>query len=533
MSRSVDAVVIGAGPNGLVAANILADEGWDVLVLEASDRPGGSVRSEELTAPGFGTDLCSAFYPLAAGSPVIRELELEQYGLKWRHAPDVLAHILPDDRVAVLSRDVERTAKSVSAFADGDADAWRDEAALWDRIGEPLLDSLLRPFPPVRGAASLLRETGAGEALRLLRRFLLPARRFGVETFAGDGARALLAGNALHSDLGPDDAASGVFGWLLSMLGQSVGFPVPEGGASAVTDALVSRLTDRGGVVECSSEVAEIVVQDGRGTAVRDVGGEETTARRAILADVPAPQLYERLIGRELLPSSLIRDLHRFEWDDGTVKVDWALSQPIPWTNPEASGAGTVHLGADVNGLATFRTHIRNGKLPDTPFMLLGQMTTADPSRSPSGTESVWAYTHVPRSIRWDRQSVEEFGDRMQATIEKHAPGFGSCVIARAVQSPGDLEQHNAALVGGAINQGTTAVHQELFFRPTPGLGRADTPIDRVFLAGASAHPGGAVHGAPGANAARAALRRSGHGGMVYRSAIRLLQNRLARDGRN
>ncbi|ANZ28591.1 FAD-dependent oxidoreductase (plasmid) [Rhodococcus sp. WB1] len=527
--RRFDAVVIGAGPNGLVAANLLADAGWSVLVLEAADEPGGSVRSAELTAPGFRTDLCSAFYPLGAASPVIAGLELDRYGLRWRHAPDVLAHILPDDEVAVLSRDVDRTAAAVGRFAPADAQAWHGEVELWHRIGDDLLAALLQPFPPIRSTTALVRTLGTAQTLRLVRRFLLPVRRFGHETFQGRGARILFAGSAVHSELGPDDAAGAMFGWLLTMLGQTVGFPVPEGGAGGITAALVRRLTDRGGVVECNREVTGILVRNGRGIGVRDIHGEQIRATRAVLADVAAPALYRRLIGEEHLPARLVDDLRRFQWDDGTVKIDWALSSPVPWSNPEATGAGTIHLGVDMNGLATYHTQLRNSVLPDRPFVLMGQMTTADPTRSPQGTESVWAYTHVPRSIDWTGDLLQRFADRIEATVERHAPGFTGRIAARAIQSPEDLQHHNPSLVGGAINQGTAAIHQELIFRPTPGLGRADTPVDRLFLASASAHPGGAVHGAPGANAARAALARDGAFGGVYRTVMQSAQRVLLR----
>lgn len=527
--RTVDAVVIGAGHNGLVAANLLADAGWSVLVLEATAEPGGAVRTAELTAPGFPTDLCSAFYPMAIASPVVEGLGLSGYGLRWRHAPDVLAHILPDDEAVLLSRDVERTAASVGRFAAIDAQNWRDEVVLWKRIGRQLLDSLLHPFPPVRGATSLMCAVDTAEAVRLIRRFLLPVRRFGEETFSGDGARLLLAGNAVHSVLGPDVTGSALYGWLLTMLGQTVGYPVAEGGAGRITDALVARLADRGGVVECNRPVTGVILRERRAVGVRDAEGEQVQATRAVLADVPAPTLYRRLIGEEHLPSRMADDLKRFQWDDGTVKVDWALSGPVPWSNSAASGAGTVHLGCDINGMATYYTQLRNGVLPDDPFILLGQMSTADPARSPRGTENVWAYTHVPRDLRWTAERAQRFADRIETVIARHAPGFTSRVVGRAVQTPVDLEQHDPSLVGGAINQGTTAIHQQLIFRPTPGLGRADTPIDRLFLAGSSAHPGGAVHGAPGANAARAALARNGMFGGLYRMTTKSLLNVITR----
>ncbi len=233
-----DAVVIGAGPNGLVAANALADAGWNVVLLETEDTVGGAVRSAEVTTPGFVNDLFSAFYPLAAASPIIRDLELDRHGLAWVHAPDVLAHVLDDGRAAVLSRSLDQTANSVDSFAAGDGEAWVAMFRQWQRLRDPLLDALFTPLPPVRSMLRLLRRTGTAEALDLARRAVLPVRRLAEESFSGAGAGLLLTGNALHSDVPPDAAGSGVFGWLLAMLGQDVGFPAPRGGAQLLADAL-------------------------------------------------------------------------------------------------------------------------------------------------------------------------------------------------------------------------------------------------------------------------------------------------------
>ena len=525
--RTVDAVVIGAGHNGLVAANLLADAGWEVLILEATSEPGGAVRTAELTAPGFRNDVCSAFYPLGAASPVLRELDLESHGLAWRHAPTVLAHVLPDDRCAVLSRDLDETAESVAGFDPRDAGVWREEVARWRRIGEPLLEAILRPFPPVRAGVRLLGRLSAAEALRLARLAVVPVREYGRERFAGAGARLLLSGNALHTDLGPEQAGSGMFGWLLAMLGQSVGFPVPEGGAGQLTGALLSRLEARGGAVEYRRPVARVLHARGTAVGVRDADGETVRARRAVLADVPAPALYAGLVGLDALPTAFATDVRRFQWDNATIKLDWALSAPIPWTAAGARGAGTVHLGVDLDGLSEYGADLLRGRVPVAPFLLLGQMTTSDPARSPAGTESVWAYTHVPQRLADDIERMREHAELMESVIERHAPGFRASILARHVKLPSDLQEYDPSLFGGAVNGGTAALHQQLIFRPVPGLGRADTPLDRLYLASASAHPGGGVHGAPGANAARAALTRNGPAGGPYGAAVRAAHRRL------
>ncbi len=522
-----DAVVIGAGHNGLVAANLLADAGWDVVVCEATGYAGGAVRSAEVTAPGFLSDLFSAFYPLSVASPVLQRLELGSYGLSWTHAPAVLAHVLPDDRCVVLSRDRERTADSVAGFHEADGAAFLKLVGQWDRIGETVIAALLQPFPPIVAVQRLLRELGIAEALRMARLGVLPVRRFGGEHFRGEGAPLLFAGNALHADLSPDGAGSAIFGWLLTMLGQSHGFPVPVGGAGRLADALVSRLQVRGGVLRLDAAVRDIVIVDGAAAGVTLESGEVVRAGRAVLADVPAPELYKALVGAHHLPPRLIADLANFEWDTATLKIDWALSAPVPWSAREAAAAGTVHLGADLDGLTDYAADLATGRDPKQPFLLFGQMTTSDVTRSPAGTESAWAYTHLPRSAAGDPERVDRQVERVAEVMEEHAPGFGRLVVGRSVQSPARLQQQNPSLVGGAINAGTGQLHQQLVFRPVPGLGGAATPIDRLYLAGATAHPGGGVHGGPGSNAARAALARSGVLGGVRQAATSVLLRRV------
>lgn len=508
MTSTADAVVIGAGHNGLVAANLLVDAGWDVEVLEATEVPGGAVRSAYVTAPGYLSDLYSSFYPLGYASPVLDGLGLERHGLSWTHAPDVLAHLLPDGRAAVVNRDLDVTAASLEAFAPGDGERWRHAYADWRRVAEPMLQIITTPFPPVRGGLGLLRQLRAGGALRLARRLVLPVRKLGAELFEGEGGTVLLAGCALHTDLSPEEAGSGVYGWLLAMLGQQVGWPVPVGGAQRITDALVARLVERGGRITYGARVERVLTARGRAMGVRTAGGTDWRARRAVLADVPAPALFLDLVGAAALPPRMVEDLAHFKWDGSTLKVDWALSAPVPWKNRELAGAGTVHLGADLDGLTTYAAELARGELPRDPFLLVGQMSVADPSHSPPGTESLWSYTHLPFRRDWRAEDVAEHVERMEEVLEAAAPGFRASIVGRHVAGPADLEAAEPSLVGGALGGGTAAAYQQLFLRPIPGLGRADTPVDRLYLASASAHPGGGVHGAPGANAARAALAR-------------------------
>ncbi|MET9399005.1 NAD(P)/FAD-dependent oxidoreductase [Kitasatospora sp. NPDC002965] len=514
-----DAIVIGAGPNGLVAANILADAGWQVDVLEGRSEPGGAVRSDRSVHPDYVHDVFSSFHPLAVASPAIGALDLGAFGLRWSHAPTVLAHPLLDGRAATLHRGVTATCAGLEgAFGGADAEAWQRLSRLWDDLDPYLLRTLFTPFPPVRAGAAMAARLRAAGGLRALRFLTLPVRRLAQEEFTGPGAGLLLAGCALHADLLPEGVGSGAFGWLMAMLGQQVGWPVPVGGAAALTDALVRRLESSGGRLHCDAPVVEVVVRGGRALGVRTADGQAYRARRAVLADVAAPALYGGLVGWEHLPSSMRADLRRFQWDLSTVKVDWALNGAVPWAAPATAGAGTVHLGADLDELSDYALQLGTDRLPRRPFVLFGQMTTADPVRSPAGTESAWAYTHVPRAIKddlgpdgitgsWDPREAEAMAARIEDQVERFAPGFKERIVARRILTPTLLQELNPNLVGGAINGGTAAPHQQLVFRPVPGTGRPETPVAGLYLASSSAHPGGGVHGACGANAARAALR--------------------------
>jgi phytoene dehydrogenase-like protein len=353
--------------------------------------------------------------------------------------------------------------------------------------------------------------------LGFVRTLLSPALDIARNRFTGEAPQLLLAGNAAHADIPLDAAGSGLMGLLLVMLGQTVGFPVPQGGAGNLTRALARRAESLGGRIRCSSAVTRVVVDGRRATGVLTEHGERFTARHAVVADVVAPHLYGGLVRDEDLPADTRQAMRRFQLDPSTVKVDWALDGPVPWASPPPYGPGTVHLADSVDQMTQALTQVATRTVPARPFMLTGQMTTADPTRSPAGTESLWAYTHVPQDtagdagdggIRgvWDHDDLERFADRMQARFEELAPGFGARIRARRVLGPRELEARDANLIGGAINGGTAQLHQELVFRPVPGLGRAETAIRSLYLASASAHPGGGVHGACGMNAARAAI---------------------------
>ncbi len=511
-------MVIGAGPNGLVAANLLAARGWDVVVLEAEATPGGAVRSDESVESGFVTDLFSAFYPLSAVSPVIEELDLAAWGLVWEHAPHVLAHATSRGESVILDRDLAVTSDSLDGWAAGDGASWARLQETWDGIEQSLIGALMRPFPPVRPSARLLgglRVRGAAELLRL---GLLPVRRFAEEHFDGEGAALLLGGNALHTDLTPETATSGFFGWMLSAIGQRHGWPVPRHGAGALTDAMVRRLVHHGGEVRCGQRVESVTVQAGRATGVRLVDGTAVTATHAVLADVVAPRLYHDLLAGVDLADGARAQMGRYQRASATFKVNWTLNRGVPWRDPAVRDAGTVHLADSLDELTVTSSQMSRRLVPSAPFVLVGQMTTADATRSPAGTESLWAYTSVPQFARgdaadagsdgdWaDADQVRRFADRVEQRIEDAAPGFRGVVRRRSIQSPGGLEDADSNLLGGDKSLGTAQLHQQLIFRPTVGWARPETPVPGLFLASASAHPGGGVHGACGANAARAAL---------------------------
>jgi phytoene dehydrogenase-like protein len=384
-----------------------------------------------------------------------------------------------------------------------------------------LLQALFTPFPPVQGSARLLTRIGSPQALRLARRLVLPVDRLGAELFGGRFGPLLLAGNAMHADIPTDAPGSAAFGWILTMLGQDIGFPVPEGGAGALTAALARRARSAGVAIHAPATVTRVVVAHGRALGVITDGGRRIRARRAVLADVSAPMLYRGLLPADELPSRLLDEIDRcFRWDLPTVKVNWALRAPVPWRVENVARSGTVHLGRDLPGPYGWSSAVAGDRRGPHLFQIVGQLATVDPTRAPEGAQTLWAYSHLPHGVTSPDQAAE-LARRMEEEIEAHAPGFCGLVVDRWDQLPGDLEAGNPNLVHGATNSGTAQIYQQLVFRPTPGLGRPETPIEGLYLAGAAISPGGGVHGGCGAVAARAALAGARFGRLPRRLLVR------------
>jgi len=496
-----DAVIVGSGPNGLAAAIRLAEAGRDVVVFEAADRPGGSVRTEELTLPGFRHDTFSSVYPAGAASPVFERMPLHEHGLEWVHPAACSAHPLPGGQAAILYRDVRRTAATLDRQHAGDGERWEQFATPFLGAFDAVRDTMLSGFPPVGGPLRLLAKTGPMGALRFAR--LLPESAVGLggRLFRGQGSRAWLYGAAMHGDTPPDGAGSAIAAAYLNLLGHAVGWPSPRGGAQGLTDALVGYLRSLGGEVRTSAPVEHVLSSAGDVSGVVLAGGE-VVATHLVIADVMPRELL-RLTGEDL--AGWYRSgLKRFVHGPATVKVDWALDAPIPWLNAEVRGAGTVHVGGGEDELLASVREAHDG-LPQAPFLLLGQQSVADRTRAPGDGHTAWAYTHGPaRGIDWSSE-LDRHVERMEAQVERFAPGFRDRILARHVLGPADLEARNRNLVGGDVGGGSYKLSQVLF-RPLPSPSPYRTPLRGLFLGSAATFPGGAVHGVPGDAAARAAL---------------------------
>ena len=470
MPATHDAVIVGSGPNGLAAAVLLARAGLSTLVLERASEPGGGARSAELTLPGFMHDVCSTVHPLAFASPFLERLGLEKHGMTPVHAPSPYAHVIDNERVVTLERSLDETAKQLGADGEKYRELLGPFVEEFPKLSRMLLGPLRWPADPV-----------------LLARFGLAALRSMTglaDTFAQPEARALLAAAAAHAMRPLSELATSSFGLVLAASGHAVGWPLTRGGSRAITSALLADLHAHGGQLELGRDVGTL---------------SELPPARAYLFDVTPRQLL-RIAGNALSPSYR-RRLRLFRYGAGVFKMDWALSEPIPWRNPRCARAATVHLSGELAVIAESEARVAGGDLAEHPFVLLVQPTRFDDTRAPPGRHVAWAYCHTPPG------STLDLSDRIELEIERFAPGFRDVILARAARNCVDLEQYNPNFIGGDINGGS-AEWSQLLSRPMVRLDPYSTSAPNLFLCSSSTPPGGGVHGMCGYFAARSALRR-------------------------
>lgn len=464
------AIVVGSGPNGLVAAVTLAQHGWEVTVLEAASTPGGGMRTQELTLPGVAHDVCSAIHPLAVASPALRALPLAEHGLDWIEPEVAVAHPL-EGGAAILERSLDETASGLGA----DATAYRDILAPHVAAGTALTDGLLSPLElPPRHPLALARFGVVG---------VRSAEGLTTRRFTGDAAPALFAGVAAHSILPLTTYGTAGYGLLLSVLGHVVGWPLARGGSQRIAEALVSLLRSLGGRIECDQEVRSL-------DALPPVD--------ATLLDLAPSQVLRLASGR--LPARYARRLARFRHGPGVFKLDWALDGPIPWSDENCLRAGTVHVGGTAAEIVAAEDQVQRGLHPPNPFVLVAQQSLFDPSRAPAGVHTGWAYCHVPNGSGLDMT------DQIEGQIERFAPGFRDRILGRHAMGTAAVEDYNPNYRGGDIAGGRGEPLQWVA-RPTLGLHPWRTPVEGLYLCSASTPPGAGVHGMCGFHAAREVLR--------------------------
>jgi len=467
--RAPDAVVVGAGPNGLAAAVTLARAGLAVDVFEAAATPGGGCRTEDLTLPGFHHDVCSAVHPLAAASPFFLGTDLAARGVRLLTPKVAFAHPLDGGRAAVVSGSVDETAGGLGR----DGDSYRQLMAPLVRDSGAIVPAVLAPLRSVPDHAVAVSRFGA--------RGLLPAALL-ARRFRTDEARALLAGVAAHSMQPLTAPLTGGFGLLLALLAHSAGWPFVEGGSARLVHALTAELASLDGQVVTGCRIRRLA---------------DLPPARAVLLDVTPRQFLQ--IAGDAVPRGYRRAMQRFSYGPGVCKVDWALDGPVPWTAAACREAGTVHLGGTLAEVARSEADVTAGRHPDHPYCLVAQAGVVDPTRAPAGQHTLWAYCHVPSG------STVDMADRIEVQIERFAPGFRDLILARAVRTAAEMEQHNPNYVGGDINSGAGTLRQTVF-RPATRWNPYRTALPGVYLCSASTPPGGGVHGMCGLGAARAAL---------------------------
>lgn len=501
-SVTVDAVVIGAGPNGLVAATLLARAGWSVELLERRAVAGGAIASVT-TDRGYRHDWGSAFYGVLHSFPVFEQLGLDRR-VAWAHTDIPVAAVWSQAEAAVMRRDPEATAQGLGK----DARAWLDTVAEWQRLGAPLFDALMgpigAPLPLVRYAT----RATPREHLATARTLLEPVEDWVRHRYTETPARMLFASNSTHADIGIDSPGSTPAAMLLAMAAQTRGMPVPVGGAQALAAAMVEAAEEAGVVVRTDVDVTEVVIRGGRAVGIRCADGTGIAVRRAVVADVAPTTLARDLVGEQHLPPSWLKQLARHRYTSGYFRLDVDLSAPAPWADERLGEAMVVHVTGDLDELAMSQAQVRRQLLPDVPQLILGQQDRADPSRVPTGAAGLWVECHCPGTPKNAKRGWEKrFADRMLNRIDAHAPGTKELVVDTTITTPMDLQSLDPNLVGGDVGGGSASIDQMVVFRPVAGWSSYALPVGGLYMCGAASHPGGGVHGMCGRNAAATVLR--------------------------